>query len=217
MAIPGYQQYYNMTYDESVYYNYVAYMVGILADRYSDVVKIVEEVRQQLVLHRAPNLLLENGYVDVWKIKNPTVQDLLTKDIRIVDYGDFNGHEAGGFIDGKFTIFYNEAADDYLTQISIPVPQQLISPILYIARADGLVIGEQPPLPATPYVFVATFMTKWGETAPSNIVRAYSQDDSLGWEVTLEVDGDYIPSYATSVKYYRWFNSIFRVVDEVKI
>ena len=217
MAIPGFQQYYNMTYDESLFYNYVAYMVGIVADKYTDVVKVVEEVRQQLIKNRAPSILLENGYVDVWKIKSPTVHDLLTRGIRIVDYGEITGHVAGGFIDGRFTIFYNEAADDYIKQISIPIPQQLASPILYISNADGLVVGEQPPLPATPYVFVATFMTKWGETTPSNVVRAYSQDDSLNWSVSLEVDGEYIPSYATSVKYYRWFGNIFRVVDEVKI
>lgn len=217
MAIPGFQQYYNMTYDESVYYNYVAYMVGIVKDKQADVVSVVEEVRQQLIQNRAPNILLENGYVDVWKIKSPTVQDLLERGFRIVDYGEINGHVAAGFIEGQFTIFYNEAADDYSTQMSIPIPQQLSSPKLYISSANGLLLGEQPPMPVIPHVFVATFITKWGESSPSNMATAYSQEDSQNWSVVLEIEGEYIPSYATSVKYYKWFDNIFRVIDEVKI
>ena len=206
-----------MTYDESMYYNYVSYMVGIVANKQADVVSIIEELRQTLIKYKAPNLLLSNGYVDVWKIKNPTVEDLLARNMVIVDYGENSGSVASGFIDGAFHIFLNQAADDYIKQISVPIPQQLISPILYISKTTGLVLGEQPPLPSAPYLFVATFMTRWGETQPSNVVRAWAIDDSQSWEVTLEVDENYIPSYATSVKYYRWFIDKFRVVAEVKI
>ena len=217
MAIPGFQQYYNMTYDESVYYNYISYMVGIVADKYTDVVSIIEELRQTLIKYKAPNLLLANGYVDVWKIKSPTVEDILSRNMVIVDYGENSGSVASGFVDGAFHIFFNQAADDYVKQISIPIPQQLISPILYISKASGVVPGDQPALPSQPYVFVATFITRWGETQPSNVVRAWTVDDSQSWEVTLEVEEDYIPSYASSVKYYRWFTDKFRVVAEVKI
>ena len=218
-----------MSYSESEYYAYVSQLVGTYADSFSEAVTVVEKVRESLIENSAPNLLLPNGYVDVYRIKEPTVQDLLSRELVIVAYGVPSEWPDDpprfGFIDGKMHAFYFQASHDYLTQMTLPIPQQLLPPELYVSSMVGLdaAVHDFGPETLDPVTFCSTFVTKWGETGPSNAIVLYptgfvGDGNTEGmWSATLEVSGDRIPAYATAVRYYRWFKTTFRRILEVSI
>lgn len=229
MAIPGYQESYLHDYSDPEYYDYVVGMLGIVGGSHAEVVSKINLLKAEIEAQRAPSILTADGYVDFSKLRSPTVQELKDKDIVLVDYGDTSIEAtASGFIEGKMHLFLHQAAVDYIKQITIPIPQQLQPPILYVSGYSGLNlgIGTETVGAIITHVFAATFITKWGETGPSNPIYLYGKEYEEGdqnlteagrWTVTLEVQEDSMPGYATSVRYYRWFNTSFRLVGEVQI
>lgn len=218
-----------MSYSESEYYAYAVHVVGTYANTFSEAVTMIEKVRESLIEASAPNLLLPNGYVDISRMREPTVQELLSKGAEIVAYGDISewGTEIPrfGFVAGKPYVFFFKAAHDYLMQMSIPVPQQLLPPELYVSSMTGLdaVVRDFGAETLDAVTFCSTFVTKWGETGPSNSIVLYptgfvGDGNTEGmWSATLEVNGDRIPAFATAVRYYRWFETTFRRILEVNI
>ena len=235
MGIPGYSNNYSYNYADSEYYDWASGMVGVIGDTSREVLDTIKALRQEVVENANFNIITTDGLVDLSKVRAPTISELQSRDYVIVVWGDReapllsgvphdgdrlraqfsgSGSAASAYIDGKFHIFLGAAADAFKAEWSLPSAMALIAPNLYISYAyptsDSLNNSDK----LITYQFVATFMTKWGETGPSNVVH-YSTT-SLDWNVTLEVVEEDIPNYATSVKYYRFFDT-FRLVSEVTI
>lgn len=221
MAIPGYTE--NITVDpsETEYYDYIANMVGIIGNSHSEVLAKIKALRDEVVANADFNILDPDGYVDLWKIRAPTVEEMRNAEVSVVFWDASTEPVCSGFVNGRFCIFFGRAAEAYIKEWTLPSPQALAVPSLYISSTTNIEMGNtnQISVPLVTYVFAATFMTRWGETGPSNAVYATTINDPEGikkWSVVLEVEGDRIPSYATSVRYYRFFDT-FRLVSEVKI
>ena len=173
-----------------------------------------------------PNLLLEDGQLD-WGMLYPIAGQKPTTWEDLVMYGtpSMAGEDwvlsALGWVDGKLTIFFGEYATLYIYQVSRVAPPELIPPKLYISETNGFRwsdVGSNDPSSASAVQslsFIATFMTRYGETRESNMVTI---GRVVYWSsVKLEIDTDQIPAYAGSVRYYRLFGDTFRLVAEVKI
>lgn len=191
---------------------------------YAGLSDIMDELERRCATINMPNLLLSDGTLDLGLIypklgEKPTTWN----ELKIVGHPGMSANwtkVAVGFIEGQITVFFGEYADLYILQATQPTPAELVVPKLYFSDSQGFrwsetsgIQGEAAPV-ATP-TFVATFGTIYGETQPSNTLTF---PRVVYWHsVTLEVEADAVPSYARSVRYYRLFDTTFRLVAEVKI
>lgn len=219
MAIPGYTQNVEVDLSEIEYYDYVANMVGIMGNTHAEVLAKIKAIREDVTTYANFNILDSDGNVDLWKIRTPTLDEIKNMKIKVVFWDASTEPVASGFVNGTFCIFYGAAADAYIKEWSLPTPQALVAPTLYVSSVQNAGLGVSSSNRITTYVFAATFMTRWGETGPSNAAYIHVEDDPYGiekWSAVLEVEADKIPSYALSVRYYRFFD-VFRLIGEVKI
>lgn len=232
MAIPGYSASQAPDdvirwVDERVYGNYASKMVDLaeyLGVRVEDLDSQMKELEKRCQEIDMVQYLNEDGKLDWGKFRPAPGQfsDLS----KLLMFGDPSmagpdwSLSAVGFVDGQIAIFFGEYAISYILQTSTVAPAELTRPKLYFTGSSGFgwsdvdsgdsMAGSTPV--STP-TFVATFMTIYGETQPSDPLTF---PRLVYWEsVTLEVEDP--PSYAGSVRYYRLFGDTYRLVSEVKI
>lgn len=203
-------------------------VISSLAEYFSmpraSVAEVWNELERRCNEAKMPNLLFSDGTLD-WGLIYPIPGEkpALLNDIAMVGHPGMAGVPpvfTTGFLHGQLTIFFGEYAELYIQQATQVIPAALTAPSLVIVDSSGLVlaandsVGGVAEVVETP-TFLATFMTRYGETEASNIVslpRVYSWNT-----VTLAIDENKIPTYAGTVRYYRLFGDTYRLVSEVKI
>jgi hypothetical protein len=191
---------------------------------FASVDEVWDELEHRCNTSEMPNLLLSDGTLDLGLIYPITgSKPSLLSEVKMVGHPGMAGNPpviATGFVQGQFTIFFGQYADLYVMQATQVVPADLITPKLSITATSGFAWSNPGSLQGggktvESLSFLATFMTPYGETQASNIVTI---DRVMYWgSVTLEVNGEAIPAYAGTVRYYRLFGDVFRLVAEVKI
>lgn len=168
-----------------------------------------------------PLVIRDNGTIDVGLIypkgQTPSPFEKLNVIGNVADYME---GMTWGIVDGVWTVFFGEAANLWISQAILPIPVEIPRPVIKLIAYDYRAVynmPDNPPPGGATYQpsFAATYMTKYGESGPSNIIVCPL---AVEWRsVTLGLNEE-PPSLATKVYYYRLFNDMkYRRVGEVKL
>jgi hypothetical protein len=214
MAIPSYAGDDITAYENGEYLEYVANLVGIVANSYSEVRAALIELREWIISYgKVTSVINTDGSIDLSKVTSPTLAMLKSADLKI--YGTPGIDPAYmGYENGVRFIIFGEDAVPFIQAASMPREQYLIPPTLLGLGSVGIKTSVNSDEMKT-ISFGASFMTFYGESQMSNLIPV---GPMAYWDsVTLGVVTSDIPSYATSVIYYREFDGVLRRVMEVKL
>jgi hypothetical protein len=217
MAIPSYAGDDITAYDNGEYLEHVANLVGLFGNTYQEVKSALSELRDWIVSQgQFTNIINTDGSIDLSKLTSPTLAMIKSSDVKI--YGNPQLLPVYfGWEDGVKTLIFGPDAVPYIQMASMPGDQYIIPPNLVLLGTSGVELTGMDGMGGSLQTisFGASFMTIYGETAMSNLIQI---GPILEWQsVTLGVITDDIPTYATSVIYYRDFGGTFRKVLEVKL
>jgi hypothetical protein len=227
MAIPGYINTSQTGYTDTEYYKELSPLVGILGHSITDVVAFVKTLINDIDVNIAMITSDESGVLDLTNVRTATTQSAIAKNIRVVSAGGLSQAWPLGFwgyYNGFLYAYFGDAADDAAKTWSTTVTSQLQTPKIFASRFQVNLGGFNPEewLIGFNYVeiqFVATYNTRWGETPASDPlykIVEYKANSSPSWEITLEVE-EPIPSYVKSVRYYRFKDDTFYLLQEVEV
>lgn len=121
------------------------------------------------------------------------------------------------YVNEKLTLLSGEAATSWLDSISLDIDSYINPPELILVGADYVPYDSWRHVNAfLELQFAASFVTDVGESGLSNIVSILV-GGGVWQSVTLGVEDTKVPDLAKSVRYYRQFNGVFRLVSEVDL
>jgi|AMWB02.1.fsa_nt_gi hypothetical protein len=236
MAIPGYLDETPVDYSQPEYYQALTPLVGILGGSHTQVVEFIKQMLEELKSNGSVLSSDSSGAVDYSRANTPALLFAKSLNLKIIHNGGESIFWPMGFwayIDGGLCAFLGTEADERANSWSALSTSQLRSPELYLSAQQNTIDNYpvQPfYMPYTGYnysstTFVATFVTRWGETPPSNAVvihyassgPAFGVGYDLSWSVTMEVSQSSIPNYAQSVRYYQSYSDGFYLIGEVSL
>lgn len=219
MGIPSYTDNTTEGYDDGEFLEYIAGIAQISGLSYQSVKDAILELRDVISTGLVTVSINSDGKIDLSKVNTPNLVMLRSTEIEM--YGNPDDKPIYfGWERGHRVLIFGEGAIPYIQAASLPGQSELIVPNLVLLGTDGIITGTIDGAGIGTFTsmtvnFGATFMTVYGETQMSNVITV---GPVMSWQsVTLGVVTEDIPTYATSVRYYRTFDDVFRRVLEVKL